>query len=118
MEQIELRYNRSMVTPERELAIGINRGDDGHSAPCLLFLDAMRPHEKHENKRGSPRHENFRGESCGGRTDLGFTCQKPLDSRSVYMCPLHTCHKRQREGKGIFRSKGINAKSNKPSQTS
>jgi hypothetical protein len=67
-------------------------GDDGHYAPCF-FLGAMRPFVSVELSMDSPRHENFRGESCDERTELGFVCQKLSRRGRVY-----TCHKHQHVG--------------------
>jgi hypothetical protein len=79
VEQIRLRDNISIVAAEGELVVRINRGMMAATPPCF-FLGATRPHESEESSEDSPRHKNFRGESCGERIELGFRVVATLSS--------------------------------------
>jgi hypothetical protein len=84
VEQIRLGNNGGIVTTEGELAIGIDRGDDGHHAPYFFFLGAMRPLASVETSTELLRHGNFKEESCGENNARVF-CQKSLYRRRVYI---------------------------------
>lgn len=86
MKQVGFRNDRSIITAEGKLAIGIDRGMMGAVPPCSFFLGVMGPHEDVESSVNSPRYENFRGESGGERADLEFACQKLSDNRRVHTC--------------------------------